>query len=81
MASYRLFLLSFFLCTFSLSALASPVININQGAIKLKNYTLEYFTDTSQVMGFEQLRNQTFQPTNNTTTLGNQASVTWYRIN
>lgn len=80
MASYRLFLLSFFLCIFSLSALASPAININQGAIKLKNYTLEYFTDTSQVMGFEQLRNQTFQPTNNTTTLGNQASVTWYRI-
>ncbi|GLR64969.1 hypothetical protein GCM10007878_24070 [Marinospirillum insulare] len=31
-------------------------------------------------MKFEQLRNQTFHPTNSTTTLGNQASVTWYRI-
>ncbi|WP_027851441.1 sensor domain-containing diguanylate cyclase [Marinospirillum insulare] len=80
MASSRLFFLSFFLCIFSLSALASPIININQDTTKLKNYSIEYFIDTSQTMKFEQLRNQTFHPTNSTTTLGNQASVTWYRI-
>ena len=80
MASNRLFLLSFFLCIFSLNALASPVININKDTVQLKNYTIEYFIDTSQIMKFEQLRNQIFHPTNSTTTLGNQASVTWYRI-
>jgi len=79
-ASNRLFLLSFFLCIFSLNALASPVININKDTVQLKNYTIEYFIDTSQIMKFEQLCNQIFHPTNSTTTLGNQASVTWYRI-
>jgi len=79
-ASNRLFLLSFFLCIFSLNALASPVININKDTVQLKNYAIEYFIDTSQIMKFEQLRNQIFHPTNSTTTLGNQASVTWYRI-
>lgn len=80
MASYRLFLLSFCLYIFSLSVLASPVININKDTVKLKNYAIEYFTDVSQALDYTSVRNQAFQETKSITTLGNQATVTWYRM-
>lgn len=80
MASSRLLLLSLFLCIFNTSALALPVIDVNKESIQLTNYTIEYLTDDSKSLSYDAIRKQNFKKTNNTTTLGTQATVTWYRI-
>lgn len=77
---YRLLLLSLFLCIFNTSALALPVIDVNKESVQLTNYTIEYLTDDSKSLPYDAIRKQNFKETNSTTTLGTQATVTWYRI-
>lgn len=77
---YRLLLLSLFLCIFNTSALALPVIDVNKESVQLTNYTIEYLTDDSKSLPYDAIRKQNFKKTNSTTTLGTQATVTWYRI-
>lgn len=80
MACYRTVLLLILLCIFSASVPASPVIDINRETVQLTDYSIEYLTDDSQSLSHAAVRNQAFQKTTSTTTLGTQATVTWYRI-
>ncbi|WP_228702952.1 7TM diverse intracellular signaling domain-containing protein [Marinobacter gelidimuriae] len=64
----------------SFSAQASPTLDIGQEAIRLTDFRVEYFTDDSQSLSYEEVRKQTFQETTSRTSLGTNAAVTWFRF-
>lgn len=78
--SYRIFFICFFFWVFSVSAQAASALDISQDAVQLTNFPIEYFIDDSQSLDYQSVRRQDFQETTSTTTLGAQATVTWYRI-
>lgn len=65
---------------FCVAAQASPVVNIGQETVQLTSFPIEYFIDDSQLLDYQSVRQEAFQNTTSTTTLGTQATVTWYRI-
>ena len=64
----------------SFAAQASPTLDIGQEAIRLTDFQVEYFTDDSQSLSYEEVRKQTFQETTSSTSLGTKAAVTWFRF-
>lgn len=80
MTDYRVALYFFLLFTVSVAAQAAPVINISPDAVQLTDFPIEYFIDDSQSLDYPAVREKPFQETANTTALGTQATVTWYRM-
>jgi len=78
--SYRMFFTCLFFWGLSFSAQAASALDVSQDAVQLTNFPIEYFTDDSQSLDYQSVRQQAFQETTSTTTLGAQAAVTWYRI-
>lgn len=70
----------FFLWLISIAAQAASVIEVGQDAVQLTDFSIEYFTDDSQSLGYPAVRQEVFQNTTSTTTLGTHAAVTWYRM-
>lgn len=64
----------------SIAAQAASVIEVGQDAVQLTDFSIEYFTDDSQSLGYPAVRQEAFQNTTSTTTLGTHAAVTWYRM-
>jgi len=64
----------------SVAVQAAMVIDISQESVRLTNFPVEYFTDDSQALDYAAVRQQNFQETVSSTTLGARARVTWYRI-
>jgi len=77
----RVVISCFFLWAMSATGHASTVIDVGQETVQLTNFSIEYFIDESQALDYQSVGQETFQQTTNTTTLGTQATVTWYRIN
>ncbi len=65
---------------FCVAAQASPIVNIVPEAVQLTSFPIEYFIDDSKLLDYQSVRKEAFQKTTSTTTLGTQATVTWYRI-
>ena len=80
MAPYQTILSFLLLFILSFAAQASPTLDIGQEAIQLTDFHVEYFTDSSQSLSYEEIRKQTFQETPNNTSLGTRATVTWFRF-
>jgi len=80
MAPYRTILGFLLLFISSFTAQASPTLDIGQEAIRLTDFRVEYFTDDSQSLSYEEVRKQTFQETTSSTSLGTKAAVTWFRF-
>lgn len=80
MAPYQTNLCFLLLCISSFSAQASPTLNIGQEAVKLTDFRVEYFTDDSQSLSYEEIRKETFKETASSTSLGTKAAVTWFRL-
>jgi diguanylate cyclase (GGDEF)-like protein len=80
MAPYRTFLSFLLLFVLSSAAQASSILDIGQEAIRLTDFQVEYFTDDSQSLSYEDVRKQTFQETTSSTSLGTKATVTWFRF-
>lgn len=80
MAPYRTILSFLLLFILSFTAQASPTLDIGQEAIQLTDFQVEYFTDDSQSLSYEEVRKQTFQETTSSTSLGTKAAVTWFRF-
>jgi diguanylate cyclase (GGDEF)-like protein len=59
---------------------ASPTLEIGGEAVRLTDFQIEYFTDDSQSLSYDEIRRQTFLETTATTSLGTAATVTWYRV-
>lgn len=75
-----LFLLLTSLKPFALEQVKLPVINIEQSSVALDEFKIGYFIDDSQNLGFEQARQKPFGVTDNVTTLGTNARVTWFKL-
>jgi diguanylate cyclase (GGDEF)-like protein len=80
MAPYRTILSFLLLFILSFAAQASTILTIGQEAIRLTDFRVEYFTDDSQSLSYEEVRKQTFQETTSSTSLGAKAAVTWFRF-
>ncbi|WP_276529970.1 7TMR-DISM family protein, partial [Shewanella indica] len=75
-----LFLLLTSLKLFALEQVKLPVINIERNSVALEEFKIGYFIDNSQNLGFEQARQKPFGVTDNVTTLGTNARVTWFKL-
>ena len=80
MVSFRAALYFLVLWMVSIVVHAMPTLDIAQAEVRLTDFTVEYFTDDSRSLDFSSVRQQPFQPTTSTTTLGTKATVTWYRV-
>lgn len=80
MAYYRVILSCFFLWAISAVAQAASFVEVGQERVRWTNFSVEYFTDDSQSLAYQAVRQEVFQDTTNTTTLGTRAAVTWYRM-
>ena len=80
MTCYRTVLCFFILWLASITAQASSALNVSQQPVKLTSFPVEYFIDDSQSIDYQGVRSKTFLKTVSSTTLGTQATVTWYRF-
>lgn len=75
-----LFLLLTSLKLFALEQVKLPIVDIEQSSITLDEFKIGYFIDDNQSLGFEQASQKPFSLTNNVTTLGTNARVTWFKL-
>jgi diguanylate cyclase (GGDEF)-like protein len=80
MAPFRVILCFLLLSIPGFGAHASPTLEIGGEAVRLTDFQIEYFTDDSQSLSYEEVRKQTFQETTSSTSLGTKAAVTWFRF-
>lgn len=58
-----------------------PTQIITDESVNLKNFQMGYFVDKSEVMQFEQAKNQAYTLSNNGVSLGTSSKFTWVKIN
>lgn len=80
MAHFRVFFSCFIVWAACFATQASAVVNIGQDAVQLTDFKIEYFIDDLQSLDYSSVRQKHFKDTFNSTSLGTQAKVTWYRI-
>lgn len=59
---------------------ATPLINIDSDSTSLKDFNLEYFVDSTEVMPLEEIKKQTFIQDKSTLSLGVFQDVAWLRF-
>ncbi|MBU2873768.1 sensor domain-containing diguanylate cyclase [Marinobacter salexigens] len=79
-APCRLILYIFLLWLVSVAAYAVPAQDVGGKDVRLADFPVGYFIDSSESLTYETAQNKTFEATNSTATLGTGASVTWHRI-
>lgn len=80
MISYKNILFFSLLSVVSFSAKATPMVSTTGENVRLTSFPIEYFIDNTQALSYQEVKQQTFSETTNTTSLGTKATVTWYRI-
>ncbi|MDO6514597.1 MULTISPECIES: diguanylate cyclase [unclassified Neptuniibacter] len=73
-----------FLCFWLLpnTTFASIPVQLIQGdSVKLEQFKIGYFVDTTEKMPFEKVKQQTFQTTENRVSLGTNKRTAWLKIN
>lgn len=80
MIRYQRVVFFLLLFTLGLGAKASPVVNVSGDSISLTKFPIEYFIDSTQALSFQEVSQQTFRQTTNTTSLGTKATLTWFRV-
>jgi len=74
----RLFIYIFLFCATLL--LAQKPILIEDGSVKLENFSMEYYVDTIREKSFHEIQNATFREGKNRLSLGTKAKTTWAKI-
>lgn len=80
MARCSSFLLLLFLMLASASVLANPGVSIDSDEVNLTDFKIGYYIDDSRELSYRQAREQVYRETTNSTTLGNDARVAWFKI-
>ncbi|RLA72797.1 MAG: hypothetical protein DRG24_01985 [Epsilonproteobacteria bacterium] len=73
-------ILIFISLLFFSSLFAKSIVIIDSNDIKITNFTLDYYIDKTEKMGFKEIRTQEFSKISNRLSLGKRAKHTWIRI-
>ncbi|ETI59690.1 diguanylate cyclase [Marinomonas profundimaris] len=79
--TFRLMMLIFpFWLMPSLTFAAIPTLVIEGDTVKLEQFQMGYFVDSTEKMSFPEVQRQDFQPSSNSVSLGLEAKTTWAQI-
>ncbi len=79
--SIAVIVLMFGLSTMAVKANEQPIISLNSNPHKLTEFDMSYYVDESRQQSLNQIKRQTFIPSNNKLALGTKAKAAWSKIN